>query len=62
MKNVSVFYKDFLEYKLNELSTFINLFKKIKSFEDLRFAFGLGKIAVRMLLKKTVTNENVRGR
>ena len=62
MRNVSRFYKDFLEYKLNELSTFINLFKKIKNIEDFRFAIGLGKIAIRMLLKKVVNNETVRGR
>lgn len=62
MKNVSVFYKDFLKYKLNELSTYVNLFKKIKTFEDLRFTLGLSKVAIRMLFKKEADNETIRGR
>lgn len=63
MLNVNLFYKSFLDYKIKCIKTYINLFKKIHNFEDLKYIFGLIWFALtKIIFKSTITNETIRGR
>ena len=60
--DTSGFYKRFLWYKLLSPITYLNLIRKIKSLEDLRYMIRLCKIPIRMVFKRRLDNEGVRGR
>ena len=56
-------YKEFIIYKITSYKTYINLIKKIKSFEDLRYTLGLVWFAItKIIFKPKINNETVRGR
>ncbi len=55
-------YKDFIRHKIS-WSTVVNLAKKVNSLEDFLYAFGLLWFAVtKIVFKRDITNETVRGR
>lgn len=61
--NVDALYKEFLEYKTRSVKSYINIAKKIRSFEDLRYTLGLMWFcSTKILLKPRINNETVRGR
>lgn len=60
--NVHVMYKKFLDYKVRNWGTYVNLIKKVRSVEDLRYTFGLVKLGIKIYLARKITNETVRGR
>ena len=62
MNNLSKFYKDFLKYKIKSPTTYLNLIKKVHSYEDLKYTLGLMRLAKNMVLKRKITNETIRGR
>ena len=63
MRELDKSYKDFIIYKIFSFSTYVNLIKKIRNFEDLRFTWGLVWFALtKIVFKKRLTNENIRGR
>jgi hypothetical protein len=62
MVNVNPYYKDFVNYKINSYKTYINLFKKIRSLEDLRYLLGLTRLALKIAITKSITNETLRDR
>lgn len=62
MKNTDIYYKEFLINKIKSPKTYLNLIKKIHSFEDFRYALGLMKLGLKIFLSKTITNDTVRGR
>lgn len=56
-------YRDFIIYKIFSPLTYLNLSKKIKNIEDFRYALGLVEFAVKKILfRKIINNETVRGR
>lgn len=56
-------YKEFIVYKILSLRTYINLVKKVKSIEDLKYTWGLVWFALtKIVFKQKVDNETVRGR
>ena len=63
MKNVNVLYKEFLDWKIKSISSYVNFIKKIKTFEDLKYACGLLWFGItKILIKPKIDNETVRGR
>lgn len=63
MKNVSLFYKDFIKFKILSIHTYINMIKKVRNLEDLRYATGLLWFGItKILIRKTINNETLRGR
>jgi len=56
-------YKKFVEWTIKNPFTIIKLIKKIHSFEDLRYTLGLIWFTLtKIVFKKAITNETVRGR
>ncbi len=55
-------YKEFIKYKIFSPTTYINILKKIRSWEDLRFTIRLLWHARKIVFKRRVTNESVLGR
>ena len=57
-------YKEFLIYKLFSIQTYINILRKIKSFEDIIYAQNLMTVPIKMLLKmmlgKGLSNVSIR--
>jgi anaerobic magnesium-protoporphyrin IX monomethyl ester cyclase len=47
-------YKEFMRYKLCSPQTYLNVLRKIRSFEDLRYMFALAAIPARMLTRMTL--------
>ena len=55
----NAYYREFIKFKL----THFNIFQKIQSFEDLRYAWGLVWFALtKIVTKHYISNETVRGR
>ncbi|MFH1507997.1 MAG: radical SAM protein, partial [Candidatus Omnitrophota bacterium] len=50
-------YKDFLFYKLRSLSSYMNLVKKIKNWEDFRYMLGLASVPLNMILGMLLGNK-----
>ena len=60
---IDYFYQKFIGWTIKNPFTIIKLIKKIHSFEDLRYALGLIWFALtKIIFKKAITNETVRGR
>ncbi len=58
---ISDAYNSFIWSKIFSLNTYINLIKKVKSWEDFRYLLGLLKVPMRMLFGH-LHNEGIRGR
>ena len=59
---LDIAYRKYLNAKLRSFSLYSNIIKKIKSFEDLKYATGLMRFARKIVFKRLITNETVRGR
>jgi len=51
-------YKNFIKYKVLHF----NIFQKIRSWEDFKYTLGLVWFARKIVFKRRVNNETVRGR
>ncbi len=57
------YYKEFIKFKLTSQVSYLNLFKKIRNFEDLKYACGLIQFALtKIVFKHLINNETIRGR
>jgi len=60
---LNALYKEFIEYKTKTIKSYINVFKKIRSIEDLIFTIGLCWFCLtKILIKPKINNETIRGR
>ena len=59
---LDILYKEFVKYKLLSPITYINIFKKIRNWEDLKYTLGLIWFARKIVFKRLINNETVRGR
>ena len=58
-----MFYEEFIEYKATKLSTYTNIIKKVRSWEDFKFTLGLVWFALTKIVPKhMIDNESIRGR
>ena len=56
-------YKEFLDYKVKSIKSYINVLKKIRSIEDLKFTLGLCWFCLtKIIFKPKINNETIRGR
>lgn len=60
--NVDVAYKSFLKYKIKQGKSYKNLLLKVRSLEDLMYAWGLLWFSRKIVFKHFITNETIRGR
>jgi len=60
---LNVMYKEFLDYKVKSIKSYINVLKKIRSIEDLKFTLGLCWFCLtKIIFKPKINNETIRGR